>query len=94
MKPPISRRDALRTVATAGAGAFLEPVKALAQQKPLEIAGKPVELTLTAVTPQTVRITIQPIVSGQPAPVAAFPLTESIGPDTPTTSLGRMADIA
>src|SRR3954451_7283749 len=69
MKPPISRRDALRTVATAGAGAFLEPVKALAQQKPLEIAGKPVEVSLTSVTPQTVRITIQPIESGQPAAV-------------------------
>ncbi len=69
MKPPISRRDALRTVATAGAGAFLEPVKALAQQKPLEIAGKPVEVSLTSITPLTVRITIQPIENGQPAAV-------------------------
>src|SRR5947207_701188 len=69
MPSPISRRDALRTVATAGAGAFLEPVKALAQKKPLEIAGKPVEVSLTSVTRLTARITIQPIENGQPVPV-------------------------
>jgi hypothetical protein len=69
MKNPISRRDAMRSVATAGAGALLVPAKALAQEKPLEIAGKPVEVTLTAVSPHTVRITIQPLENGQPKPV-------------------------
>ena len=43
--------------------------QALAQQKPIEIAGKPVEVTVTPVTPQTVRITIQPLENGQPKPV-------------------------
>lgn len=66
MKTPITRRDALRNVAAAGAGAFLGPAIASAQGKPLEIAGRPVEVTLTSVTQQTVRITIQPIENGQP----------------------------
>src|SRR4030081_1381405 len=67
MKDPISRRDALRGVA--GAGALLVPAIAPAQEKTLEIAGKPVEVTLTSVTPQTVRVTIQPIENGQPKAV-------------------------
>jgi alpha-glucosidase (family GH31 glycosyl hydrolase) len=69
MKNPISRRDALKSVATAGAGAFLAPAIALAQEKTLEIAGKPAEVTLTSVSPRTVRIVIQPIENGQPKPV-------------------------
>src|SRR5215468_1486449 len=60
MKYSMRRRDALRNMAAASAGVFLVPAQALAQEKPLEIAGKPVELALAAVTPQTVRITIQP----------------------------------
>src|SRR5437588_530588 len=69
MNNRISRRDALRNVAAAGTGGFLTSAQALAQVKPLEVAGKPVELTLTSVTPQTVRITVQPIENGQPKPV-------------------------
>ena len=64
-KVSMSRRHALRRAATAAAGALLAPA-GWAQEKPLEVAGKPVELTLTAVTPQTVRITIQPIEDGKP----------------------------
>ncbi len=66
MKESISRRDALLGV---GAGALLSSTQALAQEKALQIGGKPVELTVAPVTPQTVRITIQPIENGQPKPV-------------------------
>src|SRR6266404_5488906 len=69
MNNRISRRDALRSVAAAGSGGLLASSQALAQLKPLEVAGKPVELTFTSVTPQTVRITIQPIENGQPKAV-------------------------
>src|SRR5262249_44280735 len=37
--------------------------------KTLEIAGKPVEVALSSVSPQTVRITIQPLENGQPKAV-------------------------
>src|SRR4051794_16936871 len=69
MKTPISRRDALKSAAQAGAGALVASSQALAQEKPIEIAGKPVEVAVTQVTPQTVRITIRPLESGTPKPV-------------------------
>src|SRR5262245_33237460 len=68
MKILITRRTVLRNVATAGAGALFAPIAA-AQDKPIQIAGKPVEVTLTAVTPHTVRIAIQPLENGQPKPI-------------------------
>src|SRR5436305_15038369 len=69
MKNKISRRTALRNAAGAGASALLAPAMALAQEKVLELTGKPIEVTLTSVTAQTVRITIQPIENGQLKPV-------------------------
>src|SRR5215471_12667172 len=63
----IGRRTALRGVA--GAGALLAPPISPAQEKPLEAAGQPVEVTLTSVTAQTVRIAVQPIENGQPKAV-------------------------
>ena len=63
MMKPSSRREALKNIATAGAGALLGGEAALAQQ------ARPIEVTITAITPQTARITIQPIENGQPLPV-------------------------
>ena len=60
---PTNRRQALKTIAAASASALL------AQDAPIQIAGRPIEITLTSVTPQTVRITVQPIENGQPLPV-------------------------
>ncbi len=68
MKILISRRAVLRNVATAGAGALFASIAA-AQDKPIQIAGKSVEVTLTAVTPHAVRIAIQPLENGQPKPI-------------------------
>ncbi|MBS1855666.1 MAG: glycoside hydrolase family 31 protein [Acidobacteria bacterium] len=67
MKRPITRRDALRSVTAAGA--LFAPGKAFAQPKPIEIAGKAVEIGLTPVSRDTVRITIQPLENGRPVPV-------------------------
>ena len=69
MQKPISRRHALRSAARAGAGALVVSAKALAQEKPIEIAGQPVEITVTMVTPWTVRVTFQPLQNGQPKPL-------------------------
>jgi alpha-glucosidase/alpha-D-xyloside xylohydrolase len=70
MNKPLTRRTALKNVATAGAGALLGPGLALPQDGAIQVAGRPVEIALTAVGPQTVRITIQPLENGQPQPVA------------------------
>ena len=69
MRDSISRRDALRTTATAGAAALLAPAMALGQERTLELTGKPVEVAVTPVTSQTVRITIHPIENAQLKPV-------------------------
>jgi alpha-glucosidase/alpha-D-xyloside xylohydrolase len=42
---------------------------AFAQAAPIQIAGRPIEMTITAITPQTVRIVIHPIEKGQLLPI-------------------------
>src|SRR5580692_11574710 len=69
MRKSFSRREALKGAATAGAGALLVPGLVYPQDSSIQVAGRPVEITLTAATPQTVRITIQPIENGQPEPI-------------------------
>ena len=54
---PINRREVLKSIATAGA--------LLGN----EIAGRPIELAITAATSQTVRITIQPIANDELLPI-------------------------
>jgi hypothetical protein len=55
--------------ATAGSGAVVGRGLAFAEETPIQIAGRSVEITLTPVSPQTVRVTIQPIENGQVQPV-------------------------
>jgi alpha-glucosidase (family GH31 glycosyl hydrolase) len=69
MKKTLSRREALKSVATAGAGALLGPALAIPQDGSIQVAGRPVEVTITAASQQTVRITLQPIENGQPRPI-------------------------
>jgi alpha-glucosidase len=63
----MTRREALKN--TAAAGAMLMPVAGIAQDAEIKIAGRAVELALTAVAPEMVRITAQPIENGQPLPI-------------------------
>ncbi|HXB72567.1 MAG TPA: TIM-barrel domain-containing protein [Candidatus Acidoferrales bacterium] len=60
----LTRRAALKTVVSAGAGALLT-----AQESGIQIAGRPVEVTLTSISPETVRITAQAIEAGQVQPI-------------------------
>jgi alpha-glucosidase/alpha-D-xyloside xylohydrolase len=55
---------------TAASGALVGGGLALSQETPIRIAGRPVEIALTPVSPKTVRITITPIENGQAQPVA------------------------
>src|SRR3984893_16130092 len=69
MNNPVTRRKALQSVATAGAGALLGQGIGLSEGTSIQIAGRPVEIALTSISRQTVRITILPIENGQPLPV-------------------------
>lgn len=69
MNKPLSRRDALKSIGSVGAVALAHPATMLAQTAALEIAGKPVEITVSSVSPDTVRLSIVPLVNGQPQPI-------------------------
>jgi alpha-glucosidase (family GH31 glycosyl hydrolase) len=65
----MTRRKALQSVAATGVGIALGPGIGLPQETPIQVAGRPVEIALTSVSPQTVRITVQPVENGQPQPI-------------------------
>src|SRR5450755_3926538 len=69
MKNNVTRRHALQSVATAGAGAILMQTAGFSQTGEIRFAGQPVEIALTVAGPETVRITAQPVVDGQPLPI-------------------------
>jgi alpha-glucosidase (family GH31 glycosyl hydrolase) len=72
MKKPFTRREALKSVATAGASALLSPGLAVSQDGTIQVAGRPVEIALTAASAQTVRITVQAIENGQLQPIPSY----------------------
>ena len=72
MKKPFTRREALKSVATAGASALLSPGLAVSQDGSIQVAGRPVEIALTAASAQTVRITVQAIENGQLQPIPSY----------------------
>src|SRR5271170_216029 len=66
---PITRRGMLKNVAAAGAGGVTAGAVAFAQETPIRIAGQAVEIALTPVSRQTVRITVQPLENGRTQPI-------------------------
>lgn len=66
-----SRRDALRGMVSAGTLAFIEPASALLPESPLSVASGPIEIAVTAVSPRTVRITIQTVTEGRAVPLVS-----------------------
>lgn len=70
MTKPISRRDTLKSLGSASAGALLTPgLPAHAQPSGIQVAGRPVEVSLTSISAQTVRLSITPLANGQPQPI-------------------------
>ena len=59
----LTRRKALKSAAAAA------PALLFGQPAPLRMAGREVEVSLSSVSPQTVRIEIRPIENGQPVPI-------------------------
>jgi alpha-glucosidase/alpha-D-xyloside xylohydrolase len=65
-----TRRQALKDIGVAGAGLAVSGGVIRGQGAGLIVAGKPVEIAVSSVSPATVRITVRPLVDGIPAPVA------------------------
>lgn len=76
MADSISRRAALKRLAAIGAG-FAVSGDALGgliirrRGRDIVIAGQPVEIAVSSVSPTTVRLTVRPLRNGQPAPLPA-----------------------
>src|SRR5690242_6729429 len=80
-KHPLTRRAALRAAATAGAGVLLN-APGTSQDTGIQVAGRPVEISITTISPETVRISAQPIQNGTvvpPIPVDGALVQESWG---------------
>src|ERR1039457_1585035 len=75
MPEPLTRREAIKQIAAASAGALVAPALLRGQGADIIIAGQPVTIAVSSVSPATVRITALPIVDGKPAPV---PLTGAL----------------
>ena len=71
MASDLNRRDALKAVISAGTMAMVQPVSAAMPDAPLSLRSERVELALTAVSAQTVRITVQPVRNGSLVPMEA-----------------------
>src|SRR5882762_938655 len=82
MTKPISRRKALASIATA---ALLKA----ADSSTIQIAAKPVEISLTPATPRTVRISVSPIDTG-----GAVPSDGSLVKDNWGTPAARVRSLA
>ena len=66
----VTRRQALRDIGVAGAGLALSGGVIRGQGAGIIVAGKPVEIAVSSVSPATVRLTVRPIVDGAAMPVA------------------------
>ena len=58
-RPPLSRRDLLKQLGTGAAALGLPRFPNLLQAEPLMVAGEPAELTISSVSPVTVRLTLR-----------------------------------
>jgi len=65
----ISRRDILKCMGSAGAGALLNPCATPAKEPSIIVAGKPVEIQVAPVSVHTVRITAVEVDNGKPRTV-------------------------
>lgn len=69
MTNPLTRRDALKQLGTAGAGMILGRSIIRGQATDIVVAGKPVEIVVSSLSPATVRLSVLPLETGRAAPV-------------------------
>jgi len=73
----VTRRQALRDIGVAGAGLAFSGGVIRGQGAGIIVAGKPVEIAVSSVSPATVRIAVRPLVDGAPAPIVVTGALES-----------------
>jgi alpha-glucosidase/alpha-D-xyloside xylohydrolase len=91
MSGKLTRRDVLKTVGTAGAGMLLGRGTTSAQEAGLRVAGRPIELSVTAVSRSTLRLSAVPLDDGggpQPIPFDGSLVREGWG--EPAARLRRL----
>jgi len=71
MHKPLTRREALKRIGTAGAGIVFARGVIRGQSSDIIVAGRAVEIIVSTLGPSTVRLTVLPIESGRPAGVPA-----------------------
>ena len=82
----LTRRELLQQLG-ATAGAAMVPLGVIrGQEKPIMVAGKPVEIAVFSVSPDTVRITVRPVDTGTPE---AVPYTGALVSDEFGKALGQ-----
>jgi alpha-glucosidase/alpha-D-xyloside xylohydrolase len=64
-----TRRETLKGIGSAGLAALIEAPSLTARETPIQIMGRPVEIAVSVIGPQTVRISVTPIVNGQRQPI-------------------------
>jgi alpha-glucosidase (family GH31 glycosyl hydrolase) len=69
MDSSFTRRDALKGMVSTGAAALIKPPSTLVDASSITISSQPVEVTLTSVSAQTVRISVQAIQDGKALPL-------------------------
>lgn len=87
----IPRREVLKRFGSAGAGVLLGSQTIAAQDATLRIAGRPVEITLSSVSPRTVRLSVVPVENGKPQ---AIPYDGSLVQQTWSKPSARLTTLA
>ena len=91
MNGKLSRREALKSISSAGLVALLKAPSSTAQDAAIRIAGQPVEIAVSSVSPQTARISLVPIVNGQLQPI---PDDGSLAQQTWSPPVARLRTLA
>ena len=69
MTQPLTRRDVLRQIGSAGAAVALSGGVFRGQSSDIMVGGLPVEIAVSPLSPSTVRLTVLPLVNGAPAAI-------------------------
>src|SRR5262249_34385638 len=92
---PIPRRDVLKGLGSAGAGALLNSRQAPhAQNAAIRVAGRPVEIAVTSVSAKTARLSIVPLENGKPQPIPPFLMDGSLAQQTWPKPVVRLTTLA
>jgi len=86
MSGRFTRRQALKQIGTAGAGLILTRGLIRGRSEDIRIFGKPVEISVSTLSPATVRLTVLPLEGGSGA---GLPVDGAIGPDGEGRPLSR-----